>query len=184
MVGLGDPADSGVVLATAPINNAAAAERTGYRALKQLQTMRRLEAQAARDPARRNETAHERDRSSPAMKMLRHRLCPGRSKETTQVIENRLRALHFRKNPIPGRRKHPTTKRTQFGPEPERQLEDTQRTSPPGANESNPPNLARRAAENPRTTKRTQFRPGRPKRPTTKRDRPTTSLSRSGRMEL
>jgi hypothetical protein len=54
---------------------------------------------------RRNETAYERDRSSPAMKMPRHRLCPGRSEEPTQVIENRLCALHFRKNPIsPGPR--------------------------------------------------------------------------------
>jgi hypothetical protein len=59
------------------------------------------------DPVLRNETAYERDRSSPAMKMTQRRLCPDRSEEPTQVIENRLCALHFRKNPISVTREAP-----------------------------------------------------------------------------
>ena len=66
MVGLAGPADADAILAAALIDNAAgsflalqryaaAAERTGYRALKQLLALRKLEAQAARDTARRNE---------------------------------------------------------------------------------------------------------------------------------
>ncbi|MGA2183538.1 MAG: hypothetical protein ABSH47_10960 [Bryobacteraceae bacterium] len=70
MVGLGDPADCDAVLAAALINNAAgpflalqryaaAIERSGYRALHQLLALRRLEAQAARNPVVRNEPNSE-----------------------------------------------------------------------------------------------------------------------------
>jgi hypothetical protein len=66
MIGPGDPADADFQLANAFINNtagplivlqryAAAAERTGYRALQQLLALRRLEAHAARDATRQNE---------------------------------------------------------------------------------------------------------------------------------
>jgi hypothetical protein len=66
IVGSADPADADFRLAAAIINNtvdplvvlqrhAAAMERTGYRALKQLLALRKLEAQAARDAARQNE---------------------------------------------------------------------------------------------------------------------------------
>jgi hypothetical protein len=78
MVGLGDPADADSILAAALLDDtagpfktlqryAAAAERTGHRALKQLQTMRRLEACAARNPAQRNEpNSPPPDHSGPA----------------------------------------------------------------------------------------------------------------------
>ncbi|MGA2182282.1 MAG: hypothetical protein ABSH47_04575 [Bryobacteraceae bacterium] len=66
MVGPGDPADADFHIVNALVNNtagplivlqryAAAAERTGYRALQQLLALRKLEAQAARDAARQNE---------------------------------------------------------------------------------------------------------------------------------
>ena len=66
IVGLADPANADSALAAALINNAtgplitlqryaAAIERSGYRALQQLLALRKLEAQAARDTARRNE---------------------------------------------------------------------------------------------------------------------------------
>ncbi|MGA2186548.1 MAG: hypothetical protein ABSH47_26325, partial [Bryobacteraceae bacterium] len=86
IVGLADPANADSALAAALINNAtgplitlqryaAAIERSGYRALQQLLALRKLETQAARDTARRNEanSAVSSDANSKTRNEFPHR---------------------------------------------------------------------------------------------------------------
>jgi hypothetical protein len=68
--------------------------------VSRINTRAKPQAQAAGAPELRNEAAHERDRSSPPMKMRGVAFIPADSEELTQVIENRSCASYFRKNPI------------------------------------------------------------------------------------
>ncbi|MGA3024034.1 MAG: hypothetical protein ABSF98_04620 [Bryobacteraceae bacterium] len=87
--------------------HAAAAERSGYRAVKQLQTGRKLEAQAARDAARQNEANSVTSPSDSGGSALSDDAAPAGTRRDGQATGN-VREFQRPRGPKTGNRTAPS----------------------------------------------------------------------------